>query len=311
MEEMAPAVQVDTPTGPLLIPPVYRPVFNRSAMVTTQIATSTAGPSRTGGGGRGGGSGRGGGGGGGGALAPGQPVGQAPFPWNGLRGVPPQLFKGDRELFDTFLAEWRLYKNVNRNHEVMIVPYNRVLTNLGYIKGPKVSTWVNEYLDTLDQEVAQYGEGAEVLWTNYKAELERTFAYTNKAQDVANALQKLEQKDNLDKYIADFNTLRKVAKWAQNDAGTILFFHRGLKTGLLTEILKDSSNLTTLLDWQKLAIKKHSVYLNLRHELETQKDAPKWAQVMMKKKPPKEPKDPFAMDVDAIRVNTMNKDKKD
>ena len=32
---------------------------------------------------------------------------------------------------------------------------------------------------------------------------------------------------------------------------------------------------------------------------------------MMKKKPPKEPKDPFAMDVDAIRVNTMNKDKKD
>jgi hypothetical protein len=98
------------------------------------------------------------------------------------------LFKGDRELFDTFLAEWRLYKNVNRNHEAMIVPYNQVLTNLRYIKGPKVSTWVNEYLDTLDQEVVQYGEGVEILWTNYKTELERTFAYTNKAQDVANAL---------------------------------------------------------------------------------------------------------------------------
>jgi hypothetical protein len=90
-------------------------------------------------------------------------MGQAPFPWNGLQGIPPQLFKGDRELFDTFLAEWRLYKNVNQNHEAMVVPYNWVLTNLGYIKGPKVSTWVNEYLDTLDQEVVQYGEGAEIL----------------------------------------------------------------------------------------------------------------------------------------------------
>jgi hypothetical protein len=49
----------------------------------------------------------------------------------------------------------------------------------------------------------------------------------------------------------------------------MLFFCRGLKTGLLTEMLKDGSNLTTLLDWQKLAIKKHSVNLHLRHELET------------------------------------------
>jgi hypothetical protein len=128
---------------------------------------------------------------------------------------------------------------------------------------------------------------------------------------VANALQKLEQKDDLDKYIANFNNLRKAVKWAQNDEGTMLFFWRGLKTGLLTERLKDGSNPTTLLDWQKLAIKKHSAYLNLRHKLETQKDTPKWAQVMMKKKPPKEHKDPFAMDVDAIRAGTMDKDKKD
>jgi Zinc knuckle len=76
-------------------------------------------------------------------------------------------------------------------------------------------------------------------------------------------------------------------------------------------MLKDGSNPTTLLDWQKLAIKKHSAYLNLRHKLETQKDTPKWAQVMMKKKPPKEHKDPFAMDVDVIWARTMDKDKKD
>ena len=80
----------------------------------------------------------------------------------------------------------------------------------------------------------------------------------------------------------------------------MLFFQRGLKIELLTEMLKDGSNPTMLLDWQKLAIKKHSAYLNLRHKLETQKDAPKWAQVMMKKRPPKEHKDPFAMDVDVI-----------
>ena len=91
MEEAAPAIQVDTPTGPLVIPPIYRPVFNRSATVTTQIATSTAGPSQTGSGGSGGGSGGsggggsgGGGGGGRGGGAIGQAMGQAAFPWNGL-----------------------------------------------------------------------------------------------------------------------------------------------------------------------------------------------------------------------------------
>jgi hypothetical protein len=257
MEEAAPAVQVDIPAGPLVIPPVYRLVFNWSATVTTQIATSTSSPSRTGGGSSGGGGG-----------VTGQAMGQTPFPWNELWGVPPQLLKGDQELFNTFLVEWRLFKNVNRNHKAMVVPYNWVLTNLGYIKGPKVSTWVNEYLDTLDQEVVQYGEGAKVLWTNYEAELERTFVYTNKVQDAANALQKLEQKDDLDKYITDCNTLKKVAKWAQNDKGTMLFFWRGLKMGLLMEMLKDGSNPNTLLDWQKLAIKKHSAYINLRHKLE-------------------------------------------
>ena len=130
MEEAAPAVQVDTPTGPLVIPPVYRPVFNWSATVTTQIATSTAGPSRTGGGsgsGGGGGGGEGGGGGGGGGGrggggATGQATGQAPFSWNGLQGVPLQLFKGDRELFFFFFESAFIKRSVHTNYKDVLGP---------------------------------------------------------------------------------------------------------------------------------------------------------------------------------------------
>ena len=115
-------------------------------MSTVATAITRTGPSaplfagvhHPGGRGRGGGGtpggGRGGGGTpGGGGMPGGTPLGghamlgallATPITQNGgLCGTPPQIFTGDRSCTDLFINEFLLYKNLNRNHEVMSVPY--------------------------------------------------------------------------------------------------------------------------------------------------------------------------------------------
>jgi hypothetical protein len=86
-----------------------------------------------------GGSGGGGGGGGGGTR-----TGTAPPHSNGgMRGVPPSVFDGTCSHADEFWAQFRRYKLVNRTHDSMTKPFDRVLTALTYIRGPMINDWVN------------------------------------------------------------------------------------------------------------------------------------------------------------------------
>ena len=60
-----------------------------------------------------------------------------------LRGVPPNVFTGDRSRSEAFLNEFRRYRPLNKNNKVISNPFTRVLTALSYIKGPIVEDWVN------------------------------------------------------------------------------------------------------------------------------------------------------------------------
>jgi hypothetical protein len=121
------------------------PMFTHSATLTQPVQTmAAAGPSQSSGG-----SGRGGGARGGGAGAAAAGAQPAASSRNGLKGIPPISFKGDKSLYDVFKTEWRMYKAINQNHDNMLIPYNHVMTMLGMVKGPLVSAWVQDYLDTL------------------------------------------------------------------------------------------------------------------------------------------------------------------
>ena len=62
----------------------------------------------------------------------------------GMRGVPPTIFDGTRSHAEDFWGQLRRFKMVNRNHEAMKVPYDRVLTALTYMHGPLINDWVDQ-----------------------------------------------------------------------------------------------------------------------------------------------------------------------
>jgi hypothetical protein len=122
------------------------------------------------------------------------------------------LFKGNKSLFNVFKTEWRMYHALNQNHNNMLIPYNHIMIMLGMVKEPLVSAWVQDYLDTIEQEVTQYGKNNEILWAHFKSTLDDAYKDTNEEDDMITKLEYLEMKKrNLLQYIVDFNLLRKKA----------------------------------------------------------------------------------------------------
>jgi hypothetical protein len=118
-------------------------------------------------------------------------------------------------MFDTFKQEWQLYQAANVNHDDITIPYNRVITMLSLIKGPAVSSWVDDYLTTLEGQHLLHGMNDEALWNNFETALNQAFKDTNKIDDAAMDLKRLKmtQKEELGevspltKYISKFNEL--------------------------------------------------------------------------------------------------------
>jgi Retrotransposon gag protein len=96
---------------------------------------------------------------------------------------------------------------------------------------------VDDYLTTLNQERMAYGMNNEILWVHFKAALDNTFEDTNKIDNAATNLEKLQMADSLTKYISKFNKLRRKVGWDTDVEGTMCYFHRGLTKGLLYSML--------------------------------------------------------------------------
>ena len=76
-------------------------------------------------------------------------------PPNGLKGIAPAIFNGNRDRADNFLNEFRRYRLLNRGNDSISIPFYRVLTALSYIRGPIVEDWVNAQDDGLKNESIQ------------------------------------------------------------------------------------------------------------------------------------------------------------
>jgi hypothetical protein len=156
------------------------PMFTQLATLTQPVQTTAMAGLSQGGGGSGGGTE---------AMVSGaQP---ATPPRNGLKGIAPMPFKGDKSLYDVFKTEWRMYKAINQNQDDMLIPYNRIMTMLGMVKGPLVSAWVQDYLDTIEQEVVQHGENTEILWDNFENALDDTFKDTKQKETTISMIRNL------------------------------------------------------------------------------------------------------------------------
>jgi hypothetical protein len=146
-------------------------------------------------------------GGGGGA----QTVMAPPHSNGGMRGVPLSVFDGTRTHADEFWAQFCCYKLVNRTHNSMTNPFDRVLTALTYIRGPMINDWVNsqeEHLadrtDTTKRGWVQ--ESDEALWTEFETAFQAAWTDMTKKQMAYDQLMKLTMQGwDIDTYIATFD----------------------------------------------------------------------------------------------------------
>ena len=136
----------------------------------------------------------------------------------GLRGVPPATFTGVRANAKTFASEFRRYRMNNRNHAIMTVPFDRVLTALSYIRGPLVNDWVDaqelHLMNRIDTtKTNPVPETDEVLWDEFEAAFGNAWADTSEKQNAHEQLRKLTMQGwDIDTYIATFERLALAAK---------------------------------------------------------------------------------------------------
>jgi hypothetical protein len=108
-------------------------------------------------------------------------------PTNGLKGVAPAIFNGERSKSDSFWNEFRRYRLLNRNNKAISTPFYRVLTVLSYIQGPIVEDWVNTRAIELEKRVDtatphHVAKTDEVLWQEFETAFKSAWGDTAKTQ---------------------------------------------------------------------------------------------------------------------------------
>ena len=185
---------------------------------------------------------------------------QNPPSSGGMRGVPPTIFDGTRSRADDFMGQFRRFKMVNRTHEAMKVPYDRVLTALTYMRGPLINDWIDQQEKRLDARVnttkrGHVQETDEILWNDFEAAFLTAWTDTSKKQNAYDQLMRLTMNGwDVDTYIATFDRLALAAGWDQDSEGTIAKFREGLSKGVHSKALDRNRIPRTIDEWKAAAI---------------------------------------------------------
>ena len=177
----------------------------------------------------------------------------------GMWGVPPTIFDGTRSKANDFMGQFRRFKMVNRMHEAMKVPYDRVLTALTYIRGPLINNWVDQQEKKLESHVDTSKtnwvlETNEILWAKFEAAFLAAWTDTSKKQNAYDQLMRLVMNGwDVDTYIATFDRLTLAAGWDQNSEGTIAKFREGLSKGVHSKALDRDHIPRTIDEWKAAA----------------------------------------------------------
>ena len=177
----------------------------------------------------------------------------------GMRGVPPTIFDGTRSKADDFIGQFRRFKMVNRTHEAMKVPYDRVLTALTYMRGPLINDWIDQQEKKLAARTdttkrGHVPETDEALWNEFETAFLNAWTDTSKKQNAYDQLMRLTMNGwDVDTYIATFDRLALAAEWDLDSEGTIAKFREGLTKGVHSKALDRNRIPRTIDEWKAAA----------------------------------------------------------
>ena len=218
--------------------------------------------------------------------------------------------------------EFGLARMTNPNHQNMRVPMQRVALALSYIKGEDVDEWCHGYADILAEEVYTYGTDPnnERLWDDFVLAFVHHFQDTGEEERAWAQLLIIEMKDNdLDGYIAKFESLLRKAGRDRHEAANVDIFKQGLKTWLFQMIMRRRPLLLTLDEWQWTARDEFSTNAIMKATLGGGRAKGGfsarqnyYATLHSTPKPSgRKLRDPDAMDVDAMRTSKLSKEERD
>ena len=177
----------------------------------------------------------------------------------GMRGVPPTIFDGTRSKADDFMGQFRRFKMVNRTHEAMKIPYDRVLTALTYMRGPLINDWIDQQekklaVRTDTTKRGHVPETDEALWNEFETAFLNAWTDTSKKQNAYDQLMRLTMNGwDVDTYIATFDRLALAAGWDLDSEGTIAKFREGLTKGVHSKALDRDHIPRTIDEWKAAA----------------------------------------------------------
>jgi len=193
----------------------------------------------------------------------------------GLKGTPPQPFKGDRNKSHAFLVAFGIFRFANQKNKAMSNPATWVTTALTYMQENMIEPWKEEQMTKLKARINRgVADTEEIHWTEFEQAFKDSFTNANRKQEAFNSLIKLKHgPDGLDIFIAEFKQLATAAEVQLNDHGMIYHFKQGLKSGLMQAIIASNAYTpqkpwTTFKEWEDNA---HSCHLKWIHSQEFKK----------------------------------------
>jgi len=124
----------------------------------------------------------------------------------GLKGTPPQPFKGDRNKSHAFLVTFGIFWFANQKNKAISNPATQVTTALTYMQGSMMEPWKEEQMVKLEARIAGgTADTEEIHWTKFEQAFKDSFTNTNRKQEAFNQLIRLKHgSDSLNIFISEF-----------------------------------------------------------------------------------------------------------
>jgi len=180
-----------------------------------------------------------------------------------LEGIHPDKFEGDRSKTRRFLNQFNRFMLMNRKADIAKDPISKCIYFMSLLDGEKVNGWVDMAFNWLKEIEAdpslidRYSNPWKMMEEKFKVSF-TDYAEREHAQDQLGKLRMTG--DNLDKYLASFETLGNCAELNPDDPSNLRTFAQGLPHQLADACLA-MENPNTYEQWKAAAQRQQVIYL--------------------------------------------------
>jgi len=183
-----------------------------------------------------------------------------------LEGIHPDKFNGDRSQTTWFLATFNRFMLMNYRADIAKDPIMHSIYFLSLLEGPKCEGWV----DAADRWLRHVIEDPSMIpcqsntWLKLEKRFKEAFSDYAKCERAQDELKKLKMKnDNLDEYLAAFETQALRANIDMNDHTNLQTFTLGLPWSLADACIK-MENPETYEQWRATVQRQQKIYLKTK-----------------------------------------------